>query len=213
MKLALLISTLFAMHVSANLASIANIFEGQAASASSDIVDELGNFITEDDRTPHISFLGFSDIDVIDYFEGLFAGFSGKDVRSQWKGCVHGLPLLFFKLLGLMKEVIFSFADITKLITNFDKMKEIFSLMFQIFTEAPDDIRECEQIGTEIAEFIAWIVKHISLATVTTGLLTNLLMHCMDLFTDTWGMFSGVFQHDYYKVGKSIGHIVFSLFD
>ena len=72
---------------------------------------------------------------------------------------------------------------------------------------------ECKDIVMEIIGSVTWIMKHISITTVTTGLLANLSTRFMDIGADGMGIFTSFFAHDFYKFGLDIGSLVMSLLD
>ena len=48
------------------------------------------------DRKPlfTIPFVGVTDLDMIDYSEGVASGVFKMDVRSSWEGCLTGIPMI-----------------------------------------------------------------------------------------------------------------------
>ena len=60
------------------------------------------SFLVEASREPiyTIPFIGFSDVDAVDFTEGLASGFLKRDIRGQFDGCLKGVPNLGVKLTG-----------------------------------------------------------------------------------------------------------------
>ena len=157
--------------------------------------------------------LGYTDIDAIDYSEGFASGFFGKDVRDQWNACANGFPTMIMELKDLYDDLSKNFVNPAELFENFGKLQKIVNFIFEIIKNGPKDVKGCQELASEGTNFIAWIVKHISLTTITTGLLANIATHVFDIATDVWAIVTEMFGKNYYQTGKDEGELFKILFD
>ena len=162
-----------------------------------------------DRSNPTINLLGYTEFDAADLVMGTASGLFGRDVRTQWTGCILGVPQMFLGIFAVFKGI--NFADITSIFTNFSKLQKIFTGLIGAASNVPTEIMACKDIVQEIIGSIGWIVKHISITTVTTGLLANLTTHIMDIIADGTGIFTSFFGHDLYTFGLDIGSLVMVL--
>ena len=63
--------------------------------------------------------MGYTDLDAIDYGEGVASGLFGRDVRGQWDGCIQGFPLLGYEMYVIAKNIITNLSNPVYLLTNF----------------------------------------------------------------------------------------------
>ena len=154
-----------------------------------------------------IPILGFTDIDAIDYSEGFASGFFGKDVREQWDSCAMGIPNMMLEFKALIDDLSANFVNPAELFENFGKLQKIVNFFFDMIKNGPKDVKGCQELVTETTDFIAWIVKHVSITTVTTGLLANLVSHIFAIVTDVWSIVTEMFSKDYYSIGKDEGDL------
>ena len=88
---------------------------------------------------------------------------------------------------------------------------ELVNFGFKLIKNGPKDVKDCSQIVVEGQEVITWTIKHISLTTITTGLLANLLGHIFAIVTDIWGLFSALVSHDFFTLGQDTGDLAMQL--
>ena len=158
---------------------------------------------------PTLNLLGYTEFDAADFVMGTASGLFGRDVRKQWTGCILGVPQMFLKAWGIFKEI--DFKNITSIFTNFSKIQQIGTQLIGIATSVPTEIFACKDIVTELIGSVTWIIKHISITTVTTGLIANLSTRFMDIGADGVGIFTSFFAHDLYTTGLDIGSLVMAL--
>ena len=158
-----------------------------------------------------IPIFGFTDIDGINFAEGVASGSFGRDLRSQWSGCVMGFPSLIIEMKGLFTDLASTFTNPAEIFSNFSKLQKIANFVFDIIKTGPGDVKGCEELVNEGTQSVAWVVKHISLTTLTTGLLANVLANIFVLATDIWGMVTDLFSKDYYKIGYDGAEIMMLL--
>ena len=140
---------------------------------------------------------------------GTASGLFGRDVRKQWTGCILGVPQMFLGLWKIFTSI--NFADLTSIFTNFSKLTKIGTALFSVATKVPGEIFQCKDVVTEAIGSVTWIIKHISITTVTTGLIANLTTHILDIGSDGMGIFTSFFAHDFYTFGLDIGSLVMAL--
>ena len=164
-----------------------------------------------DRSNPTVNLLGWTEYDAADLVMGSASGLFGRDVRTQWTGCVMGVPHLFLGIYKVFAAI--DWLDLSNIFTNMGKMQGIFTDLIKALTEAPTEVMACKDIVMEIIGSVAWITKHISLTTVTTGLISNLSTRFIDMGADILGLFTSFFGHDLYTFGLDGGSLIISLLD
>merc|ERR1719313_2589125 len=97
-----------------------------------------------------VPIIGFTDVDGIDWFEGLASGAYGKDVRGQWDGCLNGFPTIVGQLINIFEKVLGHIANPLSIIKDPSVFADIFSLGFSMIKEVPKDISDCMSIVGEL---------------------------------------------------------------
>ena len=96
---------------------------------------------------------------------------------------------------------------------NFSKMSETMGSIAKNMGDAPKDFMACAGVGKDIGFFVTWIIKHISIQTITTSLATNSIQHITGLIGDASSLLTSVFKLDFYTMGYDITEILWYLFD
>ena len=104
-------------------------------------------------------------------------------------------------------------ADILTNLADPSKWPTMIAALMKNLGEAPKEFMACTSVGVDLGLFIAWLVKHITIQTVTTSLATNALAHVMGLITDAGSILSSLMSFDFYTLGFDIGEILWLLFD
>ena len=96
---------------------------------------------------------------------------------------------------------------------NMQKIQDVGTLFLKLIAEGPKDVKECSSIFTEVSRGVKWLIKHISITTVTSGLLLNLATNWMSMGTDGASMASALLARDWFKLGDDMGDFVMQLFN
>ena len=160
---------------------------------------------------PHLSFMGFSEFTVYDFAEGIASGWFREDARETWGQCVEGIPNMFLQFIDIFKML--AGSDITAVFTNWSKMTELFTAIVKNMGDAPQDLMACAAVGKDIGFFVSWILKHLTIQTITTSLATNALSHVTGLIADVGSLLTSIFKFDFYTIGYDIAEILWYLFD
>ena len=158
-----------------------------------------------------IPIFGYTDIDAENYGEGLASGFLGKDVRSQYSSCIDGFPEIVTEFTDLINDLTANFVNPAELVENFGKLQKIVNFVFDMIKKGPKDVKGCQELASETTYIAGWFVKHISITTVTTGLVTNIVTNLFTVFTDAWGLVTDMFGKNYYQIGKDEGELAMLL--
>ena len=180
---------------------------GLIEKAEQEVLDFTDPFDVEN-RKPMFSFLGFSELSILDLTIGFASGLYARDLRLEWHECLGG-PLMMIK--GLLKLVIeFTSQDFTNIIgviTNFVLLQHMVDLLMKIVKEAPTDLTACGGLYTETTETVDFVIKHINPATLLTNILANLVTHIVDLLGDLWKLCMALFAFDFYEMGRLSGEM------
>ena len=92
-------------------------FMNKAGDGAESVVDTL-SAIEDEDRDPlfTIPIIGITDIDMIDYTEGVGSGLEGEDIRGQFTKCAAGLPSMSMQLYKIAKFVLSNITHPLKMI-------------------------------------------------------------------------------------------------
>lgn len=104
-------------------------------------VENIQDPFDTSNRKPMFSFLGFSDLSVLDWTMGFASGVFQRNVKDEWHQCL-GSPLVIFRDIVKL-SIEFSTQDFTNIvgvITNLVLVQHIANLVVKIFTELPKDL-------------------------------------------------------------------------
>ena len=164
----------------------------------------LGHILVTKSRDPiyTVPFIGFSDIDAVDFTEGIASGFFKRDVRGQLDGCLNGVPELGMKILGT-SGVLFHAINTQGMgvLLDLEKIQQIFDLMFTMARSIPGEFKACTALTSQATEFTYWAIKHLNPSTFTVSLAMNLIWHGMALLGDVYSITTSLFSHDFYTIG------------
>ena len=179
------------------------------------VVATLSTITADERRAPlfTIPVIGFTDLNAIDYTEGVASGLWGTDMRGQWSGCLNGFTGMFEEVIDIGKDIFGNITNPAALFTNLSKFQKIFNLIITIVKDGPKDFKQCAGIVDEVTTGVGFIIKKINLATLTTGLAVNVSTHIMGLITDIASMGSAIFGWDWYTLGQDQGEIFMILFN
>ena len=113
----------------------------------------------------------------------------------------------------MITDIIANFANIGQIFTNLSKLQKLFNIFIDLIKNGPADIKACSDIVQMGSQSVNWIIKHISLTTLTTGLIANLVANILTIATDGMDITSALFAKDYYRLGKDGGEIFMMLFN
>ena len=115
---------------------------------------------------------------------------------------------MLWKVYDIITLAISKIKDPVSLITDPNALQQVTDLGLTMFKEGPKDFKACFDMAGEGEESVVWIIKHISLTTITTGLIANLLGHGLTIASDLFGILTSFFGHDYYTIGQDTGDLV-----
>ena len=93
-----------------------------------------------------VPFIGLTDLDMIDYTEGVASGVFKQDVRASWEGCIMGIPTIEQEVQGMVTDLIANFSNLGQLFTNLSKLQALFNLFIDLIKNGPADIKACSDI-------------------------------------------------------------------
>ena len=101
----------------------------------------------KDEILPHFKFLGYSDLDILDFGAGFAQKTLGRDVREEWGGCFH---VVSFQVI---EKKLVNRGIITWLLA--EGAKFLFASTGDEDTEAifPS---ECKEVADEIDSVLMW---------------------------------------------------------
>ena len=98
-------------------------------------------------------------------------------------------------------------------LSNVGQWGTMFGAVMKNMGDAPKEFMACAKVGADIGAFVAWILKHITIQTITTSLATNAIQHVTGLIADVGSLMTSVFKLDFYTIGYDISEILWYLFD
>uniref|UniRef100_A0A7S3CNC1 Uncharacterized protein n=1 Tax=Strombidium rassoulzadegani TaxID=1082188 RepID=A0A7S3CNC1_9SPIT len=164
------------------------------------------------DIPPYFDLFGYSEYDFIDFVQGYFSGFFGRDVRDEWSMCINDGPAEIMSIVDLVKDEASDSFSFQSLLHDTNIFQKLFVIATKLFTDGRKDFDSCKNVTSEIFDGVNFILAHLSFATITTGLLSNVWKHFFDIGTDSWSIVQGFMAHDLYLAGKSSGEVFIMLF-
>ena len=78
--------------------------------------------------------------------------------------------------------------------------------------EIPSDSMACASVGYDIYLLVIFILKHITIQTVTTSLAINASVNAISLASTALDIVKGLFSLDFWTIGHGVGEILYYLF-
>ena len=88
------------------------------------------------------------------------------------------------------------------------KKERIMNMMWEL----PNDTMACTSFGFDIYKLVIFIIKHITIQTVTTSLAINASVNAIALASAALNTIKGFFQFDFWAMGHGGGEILYLLF-
>ena len=82
----------------------------------------------------------------------------------------------------------------------------------QLAIEVPSAMVACTNVGLDIANLVFFIIKHITIQTVTTSLAINASTNAISLAGTALSFVTSLFSFNFFGIGHAIGEILFYLF-
>ena len=159
-----------------------------------------------------IPIIGLTEESGLELIAGFASGAFGEDQKDKFLGCLEGIPELGINTAEVGLDVVKDIRTPSKLLTA-DEAKKVMNLGTNVVSNGIGDVTDCITVGMDVYKAVFWGIKHFSLTTVTTGLLSNLLAHILDLFTHGFGLVTALFSFNYFKLGQEMGTIFMMLFN
>ena len=84
--------------------------------------------------------------------------------------------------------------------------------MMSLVTEIPAATVACTSVGLDIFALVMFIIKHITIQTVTSSLAINATSNAVGLASEAFSLMTSAFSLNFFGVGHAIGEILFYLF-
>jgi len=112
---------------------------------------------------PQHHFLGFTEYDLIDYMEGFATGIYQKDVKEEYDTCVLGVPRYAYEIYNISQSIqISNLFTLSGFEANFQEFEESITLIMTMVEEGPKELAACEQLWSDGANTVNWIMHHLS---------------------------------------------------
>lgn len=112
---------------------------------------------------PKHHFLGLTEYDLIDFSEGFASGIYQKDVKEEYELCIIGVPRYAMEIYNVSQEIsIAQFTDISSIMANIEELQDVFNILIEMITEAPDQLNACKSIYGDVLNTFNWIMHHLS---------------------------------------------------
>ena len=161
---------------------------------------------------PRFEIMGFTEYDLIDFAEGFATGVYNKDVKDEYEMCIVGVPTYGMEIYNITQTVnIEDFKKISDIMSNIEEVEEVFNLVMEMVTDAPEEFEACEGLVEDSKNTFNWIMHHLSPTQMMGNLLGNLTTHLFLVGTDSWGLVTAFTARDFFKFGKDLGALIFLL--
>ena len=84
--------------------------------------------------------------------------------------------------------------------------------MTHLMTEVPSSMVACTNFGLDITNLVFFIIKHITIQTVTSSLAINATTNAISLAMTAVSLIKDMFTLNFFGVGHGVGEILFYLF-
>ena len=175
---------------------------------------------------PHftIPVVGWSEQSVFDFGEGWASGWFRKNETDNWGPCIEGIPNFILEVVDVVPHdnII---GDTTTLFNNLiagdfsaistGAMNKVYAKkekLMHMVTEVPAMGVSCTAVGLDIAALVIFIVKHITIQTVTVSLALNASQNALGLAATAMSMVKDLVTFNFWGIGHGVGEILFYLF-
>ena len=151
---------------------------------------------------PDFNFLGFTDLDILDFWTGAAERGFNQDVRKSWKYCYKEFStrdsIDRMETYGIFK---FLSSEFWKFALGFDGDDATEAIL-------PAD---CKEVGDQIDKMGLWIRAHLITFAVPIWMLINAIMNFSREFADLMDLFTKISLHDFYNLGYDFADILLNV--
>ena len=93
-----------------------------------------------------VPIIGYTDLDGIDFAEGMGSGLLGKDIREPWDSCLNGIPEILNETYALCKKFVDDLSHPADIFSKPTKFIANFRSIIKIVKEGPKEVKNCALI-------------------------------------------------------------------
>ena len=159
----------------------------------------------EDELFPRVNILGFTDLDVLDFFSGAAERGFDRDVRQNWHNCFRHTSLN--ELWNRMISVQFLKILMAGTFTWFMGDKRATTLLEPLLPH------QCKHMALEVGQIAMWFRIHMMNPLNAFSMVWNGWMEFRNGTNDIFDILRRLWEHDFYEIGKDYADILLEMVD